>query len=80
MYDPTGGGCYSEYFNLQDLLAHKASSVSGGAAAASHPAGGTALTGGAGGLKSVIYGGSEMLSATNFLKQLAQLGAAPKQA
>lgn len=49
-----GGGCYTEYFNLQELLKQKATSP-------------TSV------LKNIIYGGTELLSSKEFLRQLNEL-------
>jgi hypothetical protein len=52
-----GGGCYSEYFNLQELLKQKTTTQ-------------TTTT-----LRNVIYGGTEILSSKEFIRQLSSLSA-----
>lgn len=55
-----GGGCYSEYFNLQELLKVKQQSASS--------ANSTSI-----GLRNIIYGSSELTSGDKFLKQVEKL-------
>ena len=52
-----GGGCYSEFFNLQELLKDKG------------PGGSSS----SGALRNIIYGCSELLSGDEFVEQLERL-------
>lgn len=70
-----GGGNYAEFQNLQDFASRTSAApdtggmIRGPAAALAGP-GGHAV-----GVKTVVYGSTEMLSPEQFLSQLARLGA-----
>ena len=49
-----GGGCYSEYFNLMEMVKQKVQTP--------------------GGLRSIYYGSSELMSGAAFMSQLENLG------
>jgi sec1 family domain-containing protein 1 len=58
-----GGGCLTEYFNLQEMVQQKRGTGGGAQASASST------------LRNVVYGGSEMYCSAVFLEQLQKLGA-----
>ena len=58
-----GGGCLSEYFNLQEMVQQKRGNGAGAQGSAANA------------LRNVVYGGSEIYSAAVFLEQLQKLGA-----